>query len=93
MFVKVMDKISAASKYLQNIFPSISDERLKEKIFVGTQIRELMQDKDFEKLLSIKEEMLGNPLKWSLRYLLENRKDENHKEIIATVLKKYFPKI
>lgn len=52
-----------------------------------------MQDKDFEKLLSIKEEMLGNPLKWSLRYLLENRKDENHKEIIATVLKKYFPKI
>jgi hypothetical protein len=47
-FMKIMDKTGSGNEYARNKFPNVSDANIKEGIFVGPQIRELMQDKPFE---------------------------------------------
>jgi len=44
-FVKSIDKTSRGFEYVRNEFPNVSDANIKEGIFIGPQIRELMQDK------------------------------------------------
>jgi len=46
-FVKGLGKNGAAFKYLVEKFPEISEAKLKEGMFVGPQIRELMKDNEF----------------------------------------------
>ena len=50
--VKAMDQNSGGFMYLENNFPRISDAKIRERIFVGIQIRELIQDVKFEDQLS-----------------------------------------
>jgi hypothetical protein len=44
-FVKGMDKTDRGFEYVMNKFPNMSDAKIKERVFIGLQIRELMQDK------------------------------------------------
>ena len=47
-----MDKTGRGFQYLRNKFPKVSDAKIKEGIFIGPQIRELMQDKQFDEDLN-----------------------------------------
>jgi len=47
-----MDKTSRGFQYVRNKFRNVSDAKIKEGIFIGLQIRELMQDKQFDKDLN-----------------------------------------
>jgi len=47
-FVKCMDKTDRGFEYVRNKFPNVSDAKINESIFIGPQIRELMQDKQFD---------------------------------------------
>jgi len=47
-FVKGMDKTGSGFEYMRNKFPNVSDAKIKEGIFIGPQIRELMQGKQFD---------------------------------------------
>jgi DNA repair photolyase len=49
--VKALDKESAAFKYLIQKFPSLSETKIKEGIFVGPDIRQLLNDNNFEQTL------------------------------------------
>jgi len=51
-FVKGMDKTSLGFHYLRNKFPNVSDAKMKEGLFIGPQIRELMQDKQLDEDLN-----------------------------------------
>ena len=44
IFVKGM-KTGHGFEYLRKKFPNVSDPKIKDGIFIGPQIRELMQDK------------------------------------------------
>jgi hypothetical protein len=55
-----MDQNSAGFMYLKNRFPKISDAKIKEQVFVGPQIGELIQDVKFEDQLSEVEKQHGN---------------------------------
>ena len=44
---------------MRNKFPNLSDAKIKEGIFIEPQIRELMQDKQFDEDLNETEEMHG----------------------------------
>ena len=50
-FVKALHKNGAAFQHLPTVFPGLSAAKLKEGIFVGSQIREVLKDTDFEELL------------------------------------------
>ena len=54
-FVKALHKNGAAFQHLSTVFPGLSASKLKEGIFVGPQIREVLKDTDFEELLNLKE--------------------------------------
>jgi len=47
-----MDKTSHGFEYVRNKFPNMSDIKIKESIFIGPQIRELMEDKQFDEDLN-----------------------------------------
>ena len=54
--VKALHKNGAAFQHL-SVFPGLSAAKLKEGIFVGPQIREVLKDTDFEELLKGTESM------------------------------------
>lgn len=51
-FVTALDKASAAFKYLQDLFPKLPEAKVKADIFVGPQIRKIIECDDFSKLLN-----------------------------------------
>ena len=53
-FVKALHKNGATFQHLSTVFPGLSAANLKEGIFVGPQIREVLKDTDFEELLNLK---------------------------------------
>ena len=46
--MKGVHKTGRGFEYLRNNFPNVSDAKIKEGIFIGPEIRELMQDKQFD---------------------------------------------
>ena len=54
-FVMAWHKNGAAFQHLSTVFPGLSDAKLKEGIFDGPQIWEVLKDTDFEELLNLKE--------------------------------------
>ena len=47
-----MDKIGCGFEYVRTKFPNVSDAKMKESIFIGPQIRELVQNKQFDEDLN-----------------------------------------
>ena len=54
-FVKGLHINGDAFQHLSTLFAGLSAAKLKEGIFVGPQIREVLKDTDFEELLNLKE--------------------------------------
>ena len=50
-FVKTMNQEETAFTYLRGKFPRLSEAKLEEGIFIGPQIRDLIKDEFFDKLL------------------------------------------
>ena len=50
IFVKALDKHGEGFGYLRKTFPKLSDSKLKEGIFIGPQIREIIHDDNFVEL-------------------------------------------
>ena len=63
-FVKAMDRIGSAFKYLAEKFPRLSEAKIKEGVFVGSQIRKLFRDDMFNSLLQGDEKKLGTRFIW-----------------------------
>jgi hypothetical protein len=51
-FVKGMDKTGSGFEYVRNKFSNVSDAKIKEGIFIGHQIRELIQDRQLDEGLN-----------------------------------------
>jgi len=75
-FVKGMDKTGRGFEYVRNKFPNASDAKIKEGIFIGPQIRELMQEKQFNEDLNetkkgmICKDFLGNHKAVNYQYVV-----------------------
>ena len=50
--VTALDKESAAFQYLQDLFPKLSEAKVRVGIFVGQKIKKIIECKDFAKLLN-----------------------------------------
>ena len=56
-FVKEMARESNCFRYLQQQFPSLSEAKIKEGIFVGPDIRRLMKDEHFAEIMTVNEKL------------------------------------
>jgi hypothetical protein len=60
-FVKDMDKTGRGFEYLGNKLLNVSNAKFKSGIFIGPQIKEVIQDKQFDEDLNETERMLFSP--------------------------------
>ena len=51
-FVKALDKDGAAFNYLQNLFPKLSEAKVKGSIFIGPQVKLILKSDEFLETLS-----------------------------------------
>jgi len=80
--VKGMDRTSCGFEYVRNKFPNVSDVKIKEGIFIGPQIRELMQDKQFDEDLfkTVRNGWLS--FKRICKDFLGNHKAANYQDVV-----------
>ena len=88
-FVKALYKNGAAFQHLSTVFPGLSAAKLKEDIFVGPQIREVLKDTDFEELLNLKELRAWKTFKSVCSGFLGNTRVPDYQACIEKLLKSY----
>lgn len=88
-FVIALDKESPAFTYLKNIFPKLSEAKIKAGIFVGPQIKKVMESAEFPQLLTEKEKAAWYSFLQVVRGFLGNHKAENYVELVQTLVHKY----
>lgn len=88
-FVKSMRADGDGFKYLRQKFPHISEAKIKEGIFVGPQIRELLKDDNFKSQLSSAQVRAWEAFESVCHNFLGNKKADNYKEIVDELLSAY----
>ncbi|UYV82854.1 hypothetical protein LAZ67_22001095 [Cordylochernes scorpioides] len=88
-FVKEMDRNTSGFAYLKQKCSSISDAKIKEGIFVGPQIRELLQDGNFQNSLNEVEAAALNSFRNVCKHFLGSVKVENYRDIVIDLLLSY----
>lgn len=87
--VKGLNKEGKCFKYLFEKFPSLSDAKIKEGIFVGPDIRKLMKDTKFESVMNEVERNTWKGFKDVCNGFLGNVKQPNYKELVQNMLDSY----
>jgi len=85
-FVKGMDKTGRGFQCVRNKFPNVSDAKIKEGIFIGPQIRQLMQDKQFDEDLNETERNACLSFKRICKDFLGNHKAANYQDVVQDLL-------
>ena len=88
-FVKVLHKIGAAIQHLSTVFPGLSAAKLKQGIFAGPQIREVLKNTGFEELLNLKELRAWEAFKSDCSGFLGNTRVPDYQTCIEKLLKSY----
>ena len=88
-FVKAFHKNGAAFQHLSTLFPGLSAVKLKDGVFVGSQIREVLKDTDFEELLNLKELRAWEAFKSVCSGFLGNTRVPDYQACIEKLLKYY----
>ena len=86
-FVKALHKNGAAFQHFSSVFPGFSAAKLKEGIFVGPQIREVLKDTEFEELLNLKELRAWEAFKSVCSGFLDNTRVPDYQACIEQLLK------
>ena len=88
-FVKALDEESAAFQYLRQLFPKLSEAKVKAGVFVGPQIEKVLQCKQFSTMLTTKEKAAWNSFVAAVRGFLGNHKAENYVEVVENLVQNY----
>jgi hypothetical protein len=88
-FVKGLSKDGNGINYLKKKFPRISDAKIKEGIFVGPQIREVLTDPNFDLVLGQFELAAWSAFKNVVKNFLGNHKREDYVSIVSEMLTSY----
>jgi len=88
-FVKALDQKSEAFKYLGNFFPKLSEAKIKGGVFIGPQIRKMMQDNDFPKLLTRTEKSAWFSFLSVVKGFLGNNREENYVRLVKNLVRDY----
>jgi hypothetical protein len=87
-FVKALDKSGSCFQYLGRNFAALSEAKVKEGMFDGPQIRQLMKDTAFTDNMSDIEFQASNAFKDVVKKFLGNAKDPQCEKIVGSTLEK-----
>ena len=82
-FVKAIDKTGADFMYLSRKFPRMTETKIKEGVFIGPQIRQLLQDSEFDQALFGKEKLAWQAFKLVATKFMGNTKADNYMELVS----------
>jgi len=85
-FVKALNKDGACFKYLTEKFSNITDAKIKEGMFVGPQIRQLMKETDFENVMTPVEKNAWTSFKKVVKGFLGNKKESDYEKLVKDML-------
>jgi hypothetical protein len=88
-FVKALKKEGRATAFLKRKFPRVSEAKLKAGVFDGPQIRELMQDAQFDKSLDRKEKKAWLSFKSIVKNFLGNHRSEEYEKVVEDLLSSF----
>ncbi|UYV73797.1 hypothetical protein LAZ67_11000938 [Cordylochernes scorpioides] len=88
-FVKAIDLNTSGFAYLKQKCSSISDTKIKVGIFIGPQIRELLQDRNFQNSFNEVEAAAWNSFRNVCKNFLGSVKVENYRDIVNDLLLSY----
>jgi len=86
IFAKGMDKTGNGFEYVRNNLPNVSYAKIKESIFIGIKIRELMQDKQFNEDLNETERNAWLSFKRICKNFLGSQKAANYLDVMQELL-------
>lgn len=85
-FVKALNREGQAFQYLKKKFTKMTDAKLKEGIFIGPQIKELMNDKTFESTLNSKEKQAWTSMIKVFQNFLGKKKSEDYENLVKNMI-------
>ncbi|GBM32553.1 hypothetical protein AVEN_187143-1 [Araneus ventricosus] len=88
-FVKALPKEGECFKYFCDQFSGLSEAKLKEGVFVGSDIRKMMKDENFDTKMETTERKTWESVKLVIISFLGNKKDPNYKSIVEEMIKKF----
>ena len=88
-FVKALDKESAAFEYLTQKFPQLSEAKIKEGIFVGPQIRQLITDNQFEEKMNDLQLTAWKAFRAICTQFLGNHRSPDYMDLAQQLLNSY----
>ena len=88
-FVKALNQESDAFKYLLEFFPKLSEAKIKGGIFVGPEIKKVLESAEFPKKLTRTEKAAWNCFIAVVRGFLGNHRAENYQELVRDLIKTY----
>ena len=87
--VKTMNQEEAAFTDLREKFPRLSEAKLKEGIFIGSQIRDLIKDEYFDRLFQGDEKAVWESFKFVIKGFLGNRRAQNYEDLVNKLSQSY----
>ena len=88
-FVKALDNDGAAFKYLLNLFPKLSEAKVKGGIFIEPQVKLILKSDEFPETLSAVEKDAWICFAAVVQGFLGNNKEHNYAELVANLVTLY----
>lgn len=89
-FVKAMCRNeSEAFMYIFQIFPNLSEAKIRGGIFTGPDVRKLLKDDDFEKKMTSKEKVAWQSFREVTKKFLGNNKDPDYVNIVTKMVRSF----
>ena len=84
-----MDKDGATFKYFQNLFPKLSEAKVKGGIFIGSQVKLILKSDEFLETLSAVEKDAWICFAAVVYGFFGNNLEDNYAELVANLVKSY----
>lgn len=88
-FVKAMDRNGTAFLYLRQKFLLLSDAKIREGVFTGPDIRSVLRDEVFERIITGDEQRAWHAFREVVTGFLGNRRADNYKDLVEELLSSY----
>ena len=88
-FVKALQKNGPSFDYLRSVFPNLSEAKIKEGVFVGPQIKKLLNDSKFSSTLTANEAKAWSSFRSVVNGFLGNSRSSDYKKIVEDLLVNY----
>ena len=88
-FVKQLNTESEAFKYIQELFPKLPGEKIKAGVFMGPEVKRLINSVDFPEMLSVIERTAWTCFVSVVNRFLSNHKAENYRELVDGLVDAY----